>query len=67
MKCATNTERYTAFSMVGTHTWQAGRERIHGEEDLALLITYFFFLFSVFKDMRKIYPDISKYVSGCLL
>lgn len=46
----------------------AGREgKDSREEGLALLITYFFFLFSIFKDMRKICPDISKYVSGCLL
>ena len=54
----TNTERYTTVRVEGTHTWQAGRERIHGEEDLALPIADFFFLFSVFKDMEK---NMSRY------
>lgn len=50
--------------VVGTHTWQAGRERILREENLALPITYFFFLISVFKDMKK--KDVRILASMCL-
>lgn len=64
----TSSEKYTTIRVVGTHTWQAGRERIFREEDLALPIIYFFFLISIFKDMKKKRcPNISKYVSGCLV